>query len=53
MYSVVAFSMACVAWALYKDTDTAVMQAAVTMAFGTISAVTGSYVFGAIWEDKK
>ena len=53
MYSVVAFSMACVAWALYKDTDTQVMQATVTMAFGTISAVTGSYVFGAIWEDKR
>lgn len=53
MFSVVAFSMACICWALYKDTDTAVMQAAVSASFGTISMVVGSYVFGAVWEDKR
>lgn len=53
MYSVVAFSMACIVWALYKDTDTQVMQAAVVSGFTTISAITGAYVFGAVWSDKR
>jgi len=53
MFAVVAFCMACIAWALYKDTDTAVMQSAVTAGFGTMTAIVGSYVFGAVWEDKR
>ena len=53
MYSVVAFSMVCIVWALYKDTDTQVMQTAVASGFATISAVTGAYVFGAVWSDKR
>lgn len=52
MYSVTLFSMACVAYCLYKDTSTAVHQTAVTMAFSTLISVTGSYVFGAVWDDK-
>ena len=53
MFLVVAFCMGCICWALWKDTDTAVMQAAVTSSFMTISAVLGSYVFGAVWEDTR
>jgi len=53
MFSIVAFCMACIAWALYKDTDTQVMQTAVASAFGTMTAITGSYVFGAVWNDKR
>lgn len=52
MWLVVLFCMATIAWALFKDSDTQVMQAAVTFGFGTITGVTGSYVFGAVWEDK-
>jgi len=53
MFTVVAFCMLCISWALWKNSDTQVMQAAVTMGFTTISAITGSYVFGAVWEDSK
>lgn len=53
MFAVVGFCMASISWALWKNSDTQVMQAAVTMAFGTMSAITGSYVFGAVWEDTR
>lgn len=53
MWLVVAFCMASICWALYKDSDTQVMQATVTMGFGTLSAIVGAYVFGAVWEDKR
>jgi len=53
MFSIVAFCMACISWALWKDSDTQVMQTAVASAFGTMTAITGSYVFGAVWNDKR
>ena len=53
MFAVVAFCMLCISWALYQDTDTIVMQSAVTSGFATMAAILGSYVFGAVWEDKR
>lgn len=52
MWIVVAFSMACISWAVYQDTDSVVHQTVVTMGFGTLISVTGTYVFGATWSDK-
>ena len=52
MFSVVAFAMACIAWALFQDSDSAVHQTAVTMGFTTLISITGTYVFGAVWNDK-
>lgn len=51
MFVVIAFCMACIAWILYKGVDNVVAQTTITMGFGTMSAITGSYVFGAVWED--
>lgn len=53
MFVVVAFSMACIAWALYCDTDSVVHQTAVSMGFTTLISITGTYVFGAVWNDKR
>lgn len=53
MFTVVLFSGVCICWALFKDTDTNVMQTAVTMGFNTLIAITGTYVFGAVWDDKR
>lgn len=53
MWIVIAFCMATIAWALFKDSDTAVMQSAVTMGFTIMGTTVGSYVFGAVWEDKR
>ncbi len=53
MFTVVAFCMGCVALVLYQETDTVVAQTTVTMAFTTLISVTGTYVFGAVWDDTK
>ena len=53
MFSVVGFSMGCIAWAMYKDSGSAVHLTAVQMGFGTLISITGTYVFGAVWNDKR
>jgi hypothetical protein len=53
MFSVVGFSMACIAWAMYKDSGSAVHLTAVQMGFGTLISITGTYVFGAVWNDRQ
>lgn len=53
MFSVVVFCMLSASWVLYKGVDNVVAQTTITMAFGTMSAITGSYVFGAVWEDSR
>ncbi len=50
MFTVLAFSMAVICYGLWKDNKVA--ETAVTMAFTAIMATTGSYVFGATWDDK-
>lgn len=50
MFIVLAFAMGVVCWSIWKDNKVA--ETAITMAFATIMATTGSYVFGATWDDK-
>ncbi len=50
MFMVLAFSVGVVCWSIWKDNKVA--ETAITMAFTTIMATTGSYVFGATWDDK-
>lgn len=47
-----AFCMACPVWVLYTGLDTKPAETAVTMSFVTITGIVGSYVFGAVWDDK-
>ncbi len=50
MFFVLAFSFAVISYGLYSDNKVA--ETAITMAFTTVMATTGSYVFGATWDDK-
>ncbi|MCP4897728.1 MAG: hypothetical protein GY906_12210 [bacterium] len=52
MFIVTAFSMAVILLALLVKPDTAVAGTAISFSFGTITGVLGSYVFGAVWDDK-
>jgi hypothetical protein len=51
--AVTVFCMATIAYCLVTRLDSKVAESAVTMAFTTLMAVTGSYVFGATWDDKR
>jgi hypothetical protein len=53
MFSVVGFCMGCIAFVLYQGTDTEVARTTITMSFTTLISVTGTYVFGATWDDKR
>ena len=52
MFVTVAFCMLVVVLTLLFRPDTSVANTVITMAFGTITAVLSSYVFGAVWDDK-
>lgn len=51
MFGVTAFCMGVVAYILMNDVKGRVAETCVTMAFFTLMMVTGSYVFGAVWQD--
>lgn len=51
MFAITAFCMGTVAYSLGAQLQTSVADTAVTFSFLTLIAITGSYVFGAIWED--
>lgn len=51
MFVVSAFCMGVITYVLYKELNTAPAEAAVTMAFLTLTGIIGSYVFGAVWQD--
>lgn len=51
MFAVTAFCMAVVAYILTEDVKGRVAETCVTMSFFTLMMVTGSYVFGAVWQD--
>lgn len=51
MFAVTAFCMGVVSYALGARLETSVADTAVTFSFLTLIAITGSYVFGAVWED--
>jgi len=52
MFAVSLFCAIVILWIIEKGADTVVNQTAVTMAFATLISITGSYVFGAVWDDK-
>ena len=52
MYAILIFSMAIVVLALYGKCDSAAASTAIKMAFGAITIVLSSYIFGATWDDK-
>lgn len=52
MFVVSAFCAAVILLALLVKPDAAVAGTAISFGFGTIGAIVGSYVFGAVWEDK-
>lgn len=51
MYVVSAFLMIVVGYALIRDLESAVAEAAVTMSIIGLLGIVGSYVFGAAWQD--
>lgn len=53
MFAALAFSMLVVGYVLFTGMETAAAETAVAMAFSTIIATVGSYVFGATWDDKR
>lgn len=52
MFAVTAFCMAVILLALLVKPDTGVAGTAISFAFGTITGIVGSYVFGAVWDDR-
>ena len=53
MVATVVFCMATVAYVLRTDKDSMSAQNAVNMAFLIIGSTVSSYVFGAVWDDKR
>ncbi len=51
LFAVNALCFVVIFYALFKGLDTRTSETAVSMAFTTIIASVGSYVFGATWED--
>lgn len=51
MFSVMGFCAFAIVWVLYAGVDSVVAQTTVTMSFATIISITGSYIFGAVWDD--
>ena len=51
LFACASFCMAVVAFVLYRDMQSEVAEVAVTMSFVTLISMTGSYVFGAAWQD--
>jgi len=52
MFIVTGFCMAVILLALLVKPDTGVAGTAISFAFGTITGTLGTYVFGAVWDDK-
>ena len=50
---VIAFCMGCIGYVLHYRLESEIAETVVTMAFSTIIATLGSYVFGATWSDVK
>lgn len=46
------FCAACVLWIMVRGDDRGVNEVIVVSAFGLAFSVIGSYIFGAVWDDK-
>lgn len=53
MVATVGFCMGVVSYVLAERQDTEAAQNAVNMAFFIIGSTVSSYVFGAVWDDKR
>lgn len=51
MFAVLAFCKLIIALSLFTGRES-VAEIAIVMSFGTIVMIVGSYVFGAVWDDK-
>mgnify|MGYP000474489200 CR=1 FL=1 len=49
--AIVAFCFAVVGYILWRELESKVAETAVTMAFFLLGSVSGSYIFGATWQD--
>lgn len=52
MWIISVFCMANIAYVLIAKLETAPADTSVTMSFLTLMGIVGSYVFGAVWDDK-
>jgi hypothetical protein len=52
MFALTAFCMAVILLALLVKPDAGVSATVVSFAFGTLTGTLGTYVFGAVWDDK-
>lgn len=52
MYAILVFSMTVVVLALYGKCESGAASTAIKMAFGAITVILSSYIFGATWDDK-
>lgn len=51
LYAVLAWAMGSATYIVVAGTDNELMRTAFVMLVGLILSVTGSYVFGAVWDD--
>jgi hypothetical protein len=52
IYSTLAFCAFCILWLLFWGSDTELNETIANSAFFLAGGVIGSYVFGAVWDDK-
>lgn len=52
IHATLAFSAFCVVWIMLRGDDRAVNEVIVMCSFGLAFATIGSYIFGAVWDDK-
>lgn len=53
MYVVTLAIISGIAYVLYHDMTSEPAEAMVTMGLFTLGGIVGSYVFGAVWDDRK
>ena len=52
IFTTLIFCALCVVYIIFKGNDTRVYETVVMSAFALAGMVIGSYVFGAVWDDK-
>jgi hypothetical protein len=53
IFSTLLFCVLTVGYCLYKAEDLKIYETAITMSFILAGSTIGSYVFGAVWDDKR
>lgn len=52
IFGTLFFCAFCVTWVLFKGADTETERVIVSSSFALAGGVIGSYIFGAVWDDK-